>query len=303
MRARPHHLALPHHPHPHPPYLNPARACSPLALYHTIVDSHYQGENYSAAEYHGAGFNTLHFWPALPLKEQVAWAKANGFQAIPQIGTSANASEMSAMVAPFASSDSVLGWFLAEEPTGSKACFVPSGGGAVATTCTTAWSDYLATKQGIKAVDTTHAIFNLDCAWADKDNAGNDPREWWRKWNSDADLSVHDNYPFPGCNPSDDEYRYGWSTLARKQGITDTVPLAVNITDEKKPVWLTIQAFAQPGGPNFWFAALASRTTQPLSAPLCAGGRCLPRRSCASRRTPPWSSAPAASSILPWTPG
>ena len=32
--------------------------------------------------------------------------------------------------------------------------------------------DLLATKKGIKAVDTTHAIFNLDCAWTDTDSSG-----------------------------------------------------------------------------------------------------------------------------------
>lgn len=84
----------------------------PLVLYHTVIDSPFDGENYSAAEYKDAGFNALHFWPAYPLAKQVAYAKQNGFQALPQIGTSANASAMTEIVKPYAIDESVLGWFL-----------------------------------------------------------------------------------------------------------------------------------------------------------------------------------------------
>lgn len=234
----------------------------PLALYHTIIDSPFKGENYSAAEYHGAGFNTLHFWPGYPLEQQVDFARANGFQAIPQIGTAANGSEIAHIIQPFSADENVLGWMLEEEPTGSKACYTTGPPGAPAptpATCTDAWAAYVSTRSAIKTVDTTHAIFNLDCPWTDVDNDGHDPRSWWVKWNAGgedaADVSCHDNYPFPDCDATQDmvQYRFGWDTLDRKQGITETVALAVNITKQEKPVWLTIQAFEQPGGPNFWW--------------------------------------------------
>eukprot|EP01050_Picozoa_sp_SAG11_P003423 SAG11_NODE_192_length_12931_cov_5.747682_17_plen_195_part_00 len=105
----------------------------PLALYHTIIDAHFNNESYSAAEYKKAG------------------------------------------------------WFLEEEPTGAKGCFKTSTEPAGAA-CTTAWADYQVTKKAIKSVDKTHAIFNLECAWTDADNSGNDPSEWWLKWNSDATI-------------------------------------------------------------------------------------------------------------------
>jgi hypothetical protein len=228
----------------------------PLVLYHSLINEHFYGENYSGAEYTAAGFNTLHYWPAIPLAAQVAFSRANGFQTIAQIGTSPNASAMTEIVRPYATDDAVLGWFLEEEPTGAKGCFKPAAA-PTPPTCQLAWDAYTATKRGIKAIDTTHAVFNLDCAWTDVDAAGNDPRAWWHKWNSDGDVSCHDNYPFPGGNPAapgkDPALRFGWGTLARKQGITETVPLAVRAVNESKPVWLTIQAFEQPGGPSFWW--------------------------------------------------
>ena len=234
----------------------------PLALYHTIIDSPFKGENYSATEYRDAGFNTLHFWPGYPLQHQIGFARANGFQAIPQIGTAANGSEIAHIIQPFVADESVLGWMLEEEPTGSKSCYTTGPPGSPAPTpvaCTDAWSSYVSTKQAIKKVDTMHALFNLDCPWTDVDSAGHDPRSWWIKWNAGgedaADVSVHDNYPFPDCDATAQmaEYRFGWDTLDRKQGITETVALAVNLTKQEKPVWLTIQAFEQPGGPNFWW--------------------------------------------------
>eukprot|EP01051_Picozoa_sp_SAG22_P022662 SAG22_NODE_5515_length_1001_cov_1.267184_1_plen_209_part_10 len=165
-----------------------------------MIDEHFYGENYSAAEYRAAGFNTLHFWPAIALADQIKFAKQNGFQAMPQIGTSPNASAMTEIVRPYAADLAVLGWFLEEEPTGAKGCFQPAHGGATPPTCETAWEAYLATKKGIKAVDAMHPIFNLDCAWTDVDAAGNDPRAWWHKWNSDGDVSCHGAPPSLPCS-------------------------------------------------------------------------------------------------------
>ena len=73
---------------------------------------------------------------------------------------------------------------------------------------------------------------------------------------SPADVSCHDNYPFPNTNPGftpgggppDPALRYGWSTLDRKLGQPDSVSFAVKSVKEAKPVWLTIQAFEQRGG-------------------------------------------------------
>lgn len=214
----------------------------PLVLYHAVIDKTMGGMPFSAQLYKDAGFNTLHMWPGYTLKEQLAWCNENGLQAIPHIGTNSNASAMTELVRPFAADHAVLGWYLLEEPTGADAAHWNA-----------TFQEYLATKQGIKAVDTTHPIFNLDCSWTDSDGHI-DPRPWWLKFNTDGDVSCHDNYPFPGNNPSTDAYNFGWSTLNRKQGITETVPLAVNGVEEKKPVWLTIQAFAQPTPTNFWFS-------------------------------------------------
>ena len=61
--------------------------------------------------------------------------------------------------------------------------------------------------------------------------------EWWRKWNSFGDISSHDNYPF--------DYRS--TSLAQINGdgggIPQSVSLAVQINEEKKPIWLCVQTF------------------------------------------------------------
>ena len=74
-------------------------------------------------------------------------------------------------------------------------------------------------------------------------------------------MSCHDNYPFPETNPGvtpgggppDPALNFGWSTLDRKLGITESVAFAVKAVKEAKPVWLTIQAFEQRGGPTNWW--------------------------------------------------
>ena len=151
----------------------------PIGLYAAIIDQRLpNGQNYSAADYKKAGFNTLHIYPGTALQDQINYCSSNGFQAIPEIGTSSNGSSMSALVAPFAGSDSVLGWFLDSESVGHYQCFKTNGTEpAPGSKCTTAWAAYLTTKKAIKSVDTKHAVFNLGCPWFAPDSDGRDPSE------------------------------------------------------------------------------------------------------------------------------
>jgi hypothetical protein len=68
--------------------------------------------------------------------------------------------------------------------------------------------------------------------------------EWWTKWNTAGDVSCHDNYPI--------KHSARTQTIS---AIADTVGLAVDVNRQKKPVWLIVGAFEQPGsgGATFRF--------------------------------------------------
>ena len=181
-------------------------------------------------------------------------------------------------------------------------------------------------RDAIRSVDSTHAIFNIDSAWTDSDGH-TDPRPWWLKWcacthaglarsrlgwlcwtgflhesidcarpvfmrrNTDADVSCHDNYPFPGLTMDHEAYGLSMATLSHSQGIPETVrcvsaasvvcalwsslaqnlkhcqlsaplwhcSLAVSANAEKKPVWLCIQSFEGTAGPRFYWTMPTER--------------------------------------------
>jgi hypothetical protein len=71
--------------------------------------------------------------------------------------------------------------------------------------------------------------------------------EWWTKWNTAGDVSCHDNYPI--------KHSARTQTIS---AIADTVGLAVDVNHQKKPVWLIVGAFEQPGsgGVTFRFPTL-----------------------------------------------
>lgn len=66
---------------------------------------------------------------------------------------------------------------------------------------------------------------------------------WWIQWHQTSDISCHDNYPYttwgnlwsPTKRPT---------SLSYATGIPETVSLAVNCTNQAKPVWLIVQAFS-----------------------------------------------------------
>ena len=95
-----------------------------------------------------------------------------------------------------------------------------------------AFDTYRAQYAAIKAVDTTHPVFVLDCPWITAPAT-----EWWVRWNSYGDVSAHDNYAF--------DYRS--TSLGHINGdgggIPQTVGLATAINNESKPVWACLQAF------------------------------------------------------------
>jgi hypothetical protein len=113
--------------------------------------------------------------------------------------------------------------------------------------------------RALKKADPLHPIFILDCAWLSA------PDGWWTKWNTAGDITCHDNYPLPldsECQKGDHQQCVTCAcnhsyvqTLDTGTGIPSSVRKAVAVNNESKPMWLVVQAFAQPnpkGGAFFW---------------------------------------------------
>jgi hypothetical protein len=131
-------------------------------------------------------------------------------------------------VLEFASDPHILGWYLDEEPTGHAYLDMTRTGapGLIAER----YRAFLANMAAIKAVDPRHPVFPLDNTYAPPGLA-----DWWDRWNSAGDISAHDNYVLqPGTTNIE--------PLAR------SVSRAVGLNGERKPMWITLQAFgALPG--------------------------------------------------------
>ena len=184
-------------------------------------------QGFDASIYTAANFTGVLPYTALVMADYMDSFARHGLQVIrqnPCVGdgcnTTANPTKGDEPVA-YHNHPNLLGWYLAEEPTG----VYPVGPAMDA-----AWSKYTAKFAAIKAVDPHHPIFVLDCPWI-----SNQP--WWDRWNSYGDVSSHDNYAL--------DYRY--TSLATINGdgggIPQTVSLAASINNESKPVWLCVQAF------------------------------------------------------------
>lgn len=188
------------------------RSFFPVILYHALHGD-YDGRSYRLADYAKAGFNACHLWEGSDL---AAAASAAGKAKI-QLVIRGPSDEF---VAAHRDDPAILAWYLVEEPTGRF------------------WGEQMEThfqafvkrRQRVRGIDPDRAIFALDVPWI------TDPAtEWWVKWNTAGDVSVHDNYPI-------NQHR---QTLTFNQGIPESVSLAVSSNRQAKPVWICLQAFEQ----------------------------------------------------------
>jgi hypothetical protein len=89
---------------------------------------------------------------------------------------------------------------------------------------------FVSRRAAIRALDPLHPVFPLDGAYVPPGLG-----EWWDRWNSAGDVSAHDHYPLhPGSGDL--------------EGLAQSVLRAVRLTGERKPVWITLQAFGGLGG-------------------------------------------------------
>ena len=128
----------------------------------------------------------------------------------------------------FASDPRILGWYLNEEPTGQT--YVDMERSGRHDLMAERYRAFVDRKAAIKAMDPRHPVFLLD---------GSDipPGEsaWWDTWNSSGDVTAHDNYPL---RPWTEDL----------EALAQSVSRAVHLNAERKPVWITLQAFGGAPG-------------------------------------------------------
>ncbi|MGN6391375.1 MAG: hypothetical protein ACTHM9_03865 [Gemmatimonadales bacterium] len=162
------------------------------------------------------GFNCVHLWEGVGLAQAIGEVRSAGLQVIRHMPT------RDELVA-YRSDPHILGWYLDEEPTSHAWLDMARTGtpGLMAYRYRT----FLANMAAVKSLDSRHPVFPLDGAYVPPGLG-----DWWDRWNSAGDVSAHDNYPLqPGTTDL--------GALAR------SVSRAVAVNGERKPVWITLQAF------------------------------------------------------------
>ena len=98
------------------------------------------------------------------------------------------------------------------------------------------FAEFQAYRARVHAVAPDLPVFINDAPWI------MDPAtDWWLKWNASGEISCHDNYPIMN------KKHRATSIGAEPNGIPQSMSLGVANVQEKKPQWLIVGAFEQPG--------------------------------------------------------
>jgi FG-GAP repeat len=197
----------------------------PLCLYFGLANETQGGVNYSFSQLQNAGFNCVVPYRGQVLSTVMADAAAYNIQVINEMlvdPTQPPGPQITSFVDTVQfllneDSPNILAWYCEEEPTGSPQV-------------QTRFNNFESFKTAIEQVDSVHPVFDLD------DN--NFSFSWWYTWNSAGDVSSHDNYPYVNTSVA---------TLDSSLGIPRSVGQAVGLNHQQKPLWLTVQAFEEPG--------------------------------------------------------
>ncbi|MFH1923918.1 MAG: hypothetical protein ABIP48_29005 [Planctomycetota bacterium] len=167
-----------------------------------------------------AGMNTI--WPwSRNLKETLASAEEHNLQVV-HMGEIEQT-----LLGEVKGHPSLLGNVWHDEPTGSFWGKDMQG----------QFDAFVAYRQQVHAVAPELPVFINDVPWITPPAT-----EWWIRWNTAGDLACHDNYPIKHSGATESVGAIG-----------PPVALAVKANDQKKPVWLIVGAFEQPGRGAFPF--------------------------------------------------
>ena len=166
-----------------------------------------------------AGYNTAWTWAA-PSKSSLDAGKKYGLQIV-VMGEIPDADLAAIKDAP-----NLLGNVWYDEPIGTYG--TPK--------INTLFAGFTGYRGKVKKVAPHLPVFVNDAPWISAPATS-----WWLKWDQAGDVSCHDNYPVM------DHMARASSIGAEPNGIPQSVSLAVASSQEKKPVWLIVGAFEQPG--------------------------------------------------------
>ena len=179
------------------------------------------GTDYDLKVLTEAGFNTMWPWAGRTPDDVLEHGRAAGLQVVLMHAIPDDA------LAKIKDHPNLLGNVWTDEPTGSFWGKDMEG----------QFRAFLEYKAKANRSAPNLRVFINDVPWIDPPAT-----EWWTKWNTAGDVSCHDNYPI----------KHSAQTRSIS-AIADTVGLAVEVNDQKKPVWLIVGAFEQPGGGSFPF--------------------------------------------------
>ena len=106
------------------------------------------------------------------------------------------------------------------------------------------FTDFLTYKELAEGIAPDMLVFVNDAPWIVPPAT-----EWWIRWNTTGDVSCHDNYPIWPVTRS---LNFGTSGSV-PNSIPQSVALAVEANEQRKPVWLIVGAFDDLDPPSAKF--------------------------------------------------
>lgn len=192
------------------------RSFLPIGIYHGLQGDHF-GRRYDLADLAAAGFNTAHLWPVQDMQAAVSAARRSSLQVIvPAL----NDAQLEAV----AGNPAILAWLGEDEPSQ----YVPAAKTADRI------ADFQTLRARIQARDRAERpVFVMEPAGILPQQASS-----WRQWIVQGDIAVHFNYPF--ARP--------FAPVRTIERVAVSVRRAVQLNEERKPVWFVYQAFAGQAG-------------------------------------------------------
>ncbi len=182
----------------------------PLGLYHALSGEHH-GTRFTLKDVSAAGFNVVHPWEGQAAQTFLKRASEEGLKVILHWRKEQD-------IATLAKNGSLLAWYLDEEPSFRYS--------RAETENRLKKHDEL--RAGIRRYDQERPIIVIDGPPTSKN------LDQWKRWNAIGDLSSHFNYPV-----TVEKYRdYG-----AVERVAETTTMARRLIDDRKPVWIVLQAF------------------------------------------------------------
>ncbi len=196
---------------------DPAQSFFPIGIYHALT-GRYAGRNYELSTLAAQGFNTVHPWEGLDLRDFVPKARAAGLQVLPNAAVRPEAPTLAADPA-------ILAWYLEEEPA-SRA------GDAAARR-----REFERRSSEFSAIDGKRAQLVVETSLTLPPL-----RSAFDAWVRSADIFGLTVYPIVE-NAGSAGRRM---SISYPRGIPETIAAARSANAPSRPVWLFVQAFASP---------------------------------------------------------